>query len=63
MFIELETESMMIPWIYFCYNEDVLNLPSGDSKAVRSANTSKSMPGGGTSININKSALAQGASH
>lgn len=57
LFVELETDSMMIPWIYLCYNEGSLSINHADTpkKQPMSANSSKLIPGG-TSTNINKSA-------
>jgi hypothetical protein len=64
MFIELEADSMMIPWVYLCFNRN-MTLASSEQKysdsikkGMQSANTSKMTAG--TSININKSAGVTG---
>jgi hypothetical protein len=65
MFVELEADSMMIPWIYLCYNRDMALIPGEaklfdphQKKGVQSANSSKLIVG--TSTNVNKSAGLMG---
>jgi hypothetical protein len=64
MFVELEADSMMIPWIYLCFNKNMTlvssELKSSDvlKKGMQSANTSKMTIG--TSTNVNKSAGVTG---
>jgi hypothetical protein len=65
LFVDLETDSMMVPWIYICFNKD-LNAALADRQAESgkkipmSANSSKLVGLGGTSTNINKSANVLG---
>jgi hypothetical protein len=61
MFIDLESDSMMIPWIYLCFNKDMSlssiehKLPDTSKKSNQNSNNSKFYQQG-TSTNINKSA-------
>ena len=62
MFIDLESDSMMIPWVYLCFNRDMSLSPlepkyldTIQKKNPQNSNSSKLLQQG-TSTNINKSA-------
>ena len=65
-FIEFAAESMMVPWIYLCYNPEFLDGPSAPTSERLSESKNRSMNQSkigsymalGTSTNINKSAIA-----
>jgi hypothetical protein len=57
-FIEMETDNILVPWIYLCFNKDLSDSkdPKADVKKGINMNISKTSPlQGGTSTNINKS--------
>ena len=60
LFVDLEADSMMVPWIYLCFCKDTAMMDKiadiAGKKLLLSANSSKLVALGGTSTNINKSA-------
>ena len=64
-FIEFSAESMMVPWIYLCFNQEFLDGPNSETSGHLSDTKNKSMNQSkigsymalGTSTNVNKSAI------